>query len=67
MSIEDALFRAIRPSAEALVARRKCDGTVDVEQIADHVMTEFRRVIALDTHDAPLRSRLRDHLQKYAK
>ncbi len=61
MSREDALFRAIRPTAEALIVRRLQDGdgsAIDANELAEQVLSIFRPALDIREHEPSLRPRL---------
>ena len=69
MSREDALFRAIRPTAEALAVRHLQDGdgaAIDVNQLTEQVLSLFRQALDIRDHEASLRPRVSAFLQELA-
>lgn len=64
-TIEDALFQAARPAAEALLAKHRREGnSVDARQIAELTLSDLRRVVEFDAHELSLRARLTAHLDE---
>ena len=58
MSREDALFRAIQPTAEALAARHLRDGDGDLGQVTELVLDVFRQALDLRDYEHSLRPRI---------
>ena len=69
MSREDALFRAIRPTAEALVVRQlqRADGSaIDVNEVTEEVLSVFRPALDIRAHEPSLRPRISALVQEIA-
>ncbi len=58
MSREDALFRAIRPTAEALAERHMRNGGGDVDRLTEQVLDAFRPALDIRDYEAGLRRRI---------
>ncbi len=64
MSREDALFRAIRPTAEALAARHVANGDGDLSQLTEQVLNVFRQALDIRDYESSLRLRISALLQE---
>lgn len=58
MATEDALFRALQQTAQALLRQ----GPIDPEKDADRLLAELAEIIAIGDYREALRPRLRDWL-----
>jgi hypothetical protein len=66
MSIEDALFRAMRPAADSLLVKKLGAEALDYDQLAEQVLRQFREIIQMDDYAAGLKARLAAFLRERA-
>ena len=66
MSIEDALFRALRTSAQAQLAKQT-RRALDVDELTEYVLAELREVVAFGDYEMKLRVRLKPAIAELIK
>ena len=65
MSSEDALFRAMRHTAEALLREKLRNGdSIDLDNLSTQTLQQFQHIIDLSDYAIPLRARITAHLRE---
>ena len=65
MPVADALFAAMLPRAEGVLAERvRLEQPIDLDEVVEQVLAEFRTIIELDGYGSGLAARIKAALQK---